>query len=126
MLAVIGVLSVVIMQCLVMSMRERARMAARQAAVELAANVLEAARAQPWDKLDKNWAVGQTIPAETEGLLPEGKMLVTVDAPAGSPWWTRRVTVEIRWRSDLQGTQQSVQLASFFSAREAKSRGGQP
>ena len=125
-LAVIGVLGVVIMQCLVTSMRERDRLTARQTAVELAANVLEAARAQPWEKLDKNWAAAQSIPAETEGLLPDGKILVTVDAPVGSPWWTRRVTVDVRWQSDPPGMQQSVQLAGFFSARAAKKQGEQP
>src|SRR5262245_51499756 len=53
--AIVAVLFVIVAQCVAVSFRERARAASRHAATELAANVLEAARAQPFDKLDKTW-----------------------------------------------------------------------
>src|SRR6266545_7052074 len=84
-LAVIGVVAVVVGQCFVWSVGERARLRARQAALELAANVLEAGRAASWDKLDRQWAEEQTIPAEMATLLPAGKLVVTLEAEKSLP-----------------------------------------
>ena len=58
-------------------------------AIELAANVLEAARAEPVDKLDKAWADAQQVPSDMEIVLPDAKGTYHFDpattalAPAG-------------------------------------------
>src|SRR2546421_4359682 len=63
-LAIVGILAVIVSQCIVWSLQERARLASHQAALELADNLLEMARAQPWERLDQSWADAQAIPAE--------------------------------------------------------------
>ena len=74
--AVFGVLAVIVSQCIALSLRERGRTESHQAALELANNVLEAARAQPWDMLDQSWADGQSIPSGMQALLPDGAIRV--------------------------------------------------
>ncbi len=122
-LAVVAVVSVIVAQALVWSMRERARLATKQAALELAANILEGARAEPFDKLDKTWADSQTIPSDMADLLPEGKVAVIVVPLAKEG--VKRVTVEVHWQFTTSVPGQSVQLTSVFSARSAK-KGGTP
>jgi type II secretory pathway pseudopilin PulG len=124
-LAVLAVLGVIVAQCVVWSVRERARLASHQTALELCANVLEAARAQPWERLDKKWADGQSIPSEMTELLPQGKLVVTLEPGQPLPQ-SRRVTVEVRWQSVANVPPQSVRLTGIFSGREAKKIGGQP
>src|SRR5262249_10918967 len=77
-MAVTAVLGVIVAQLAVSAMRERAQLTARQAALELAANVLETARARPWQQLDAEWASAQKVSDDTAELLPEGKLVVTV------------------------------------------------
>lgn len=123
-LAVVAVLGVIIAQCLVWSWQERFRLAAHQAALELAANVLEAARAQPWDRLDQSWADAQVIPSHSQELLPDGKLVVTVE-----PWpgqlHTRRVTVAVSWQF-ASYLPRRVQLTTLLSARSGKLPGATP
>ena len=124
-LAVFALLALIVAQAMFWSLRERARLTAHQAALELAANVLEAARAQPVEKLDQAWADAHTIPSDTADLLPAGKLLVTL-APLPSLPQAKRVTVEVRWQSVAEVPQQSVQLTSVLTARAAKKTGGEP
>lgn len=121
-LAIVAVLGVIIVQCLVWSLQERVRLRAHQAALELAANVLEAARALPWEQLEQPWADAQTIPAASVDLLPEGKMVVTIEPVAGLPR-TRRITVALSWQFAAY-LPRSVQLTTLLSARSAKQTGG--
>ena len=100
-------------------------MASHQAANELAANLLEAARALPFDQLDQRWADAQTIPSEMAALLPEGKVIVTVES-AKSSANMKRVTAEVRWPLAPNQQPQSVQLTTLLSGREAKKIGGTP
>jgi type II secretory pathway pseudopilin PulG len=127
-LAAVAVLGVVVAQCLVWSQRERQRSAAERAAVELAANILEAARARPFEQLDRDWATGQTVPAAMHDLLPAGKVVVTLEPlePKQPLAQTRRVTVEVRWQFDPQMPAQSVSLTTVLSGRTAKKTGGEP
>jgi type II secretory pathway pseudopilin PulG len=120
-MAVTAVLGVVLAQCTVWAMRERARLTAQRAALELAANVLEEGRARPWEKLDQSWAAAQTVPATMAELLPEGKVVVTL-APQAGATHLRRLTVEVRWQAAAQPTPQSVELTTLLSGRE----GGRP
>src|SRR5205823_2050223 len=110
-MAIIAILIVIVAQCVLLSIQERARTAAHHAALELAANVLEDARAQPFDKLDKAWADAQVIPSESSALLPDGKVVVTVEPEKSTPK-VRRVTVEVRWQFDANLPNRSVQLTT--------------
>jgi prepilin-type N-terminal cleavage/methylation domain-containing protein len=122
--AIVAILVVIVAQCVLLSIQERARIVAHQAALELAANVLEDARAQPFDKLDKTWAAAQAIPSESEGLLMDGKLVVTIEPEKSAPK-AKRVTVEVHWLYDANLPRRSVQLMTVFSGRERK-KGGTP
>ncbi len=122
---IIAIMVVIVAQCLALSLQERARIAAHQAALELAANVLEDARAQPFEKLDKTWADAQAIPSETAALLPDGKIVVTVEPEKGVPK-ARRVTVEVHWHFEAHLTNTNVRLTTVLSGRTAKKTGGEP
>ena len=124
-LAVIAVVAVIVAQCTVWSLRERARFMAHQAALELAANVLEAGRAQPWEKLDQAWAEAQTVPTDMQGLLPDGRLIVKVVPEPNMPR-TRRLAAEVRWQSPTTPSPQSVSLSTLLSARAASKIGGKP
>ena len=123
-LAIIAIVGGIVAQSIVWGLQERAKLASHQAAVELAANVLEAARALPFDRLDKSWADAQTVPSESADLLPEGKVLVTLEP--GQPTSTKRLTVEVRWQVEPDHPARSVRLTSVFSNREDKKAGGKP
>jgi prepilin-type N-terminal cleavage/methylation domain-containing protein len=124
-LVAIAVVGVAIAQLAFFGIQELASLKAQQAANELAANILEAARTMPWERLDKEWAATQTVPADMKDLLPEGKVVVTVEE-AKSTALTRRVTVEVRWQFNTELPPQSVELTTVFSGRAAKQAGGQP
>ena len=94
-------------------------MASRLAATELAANILEEARALPIGQLDKSWADGHKVPSEMANLLPEGKIEVAVEPVSDLPS-ARRVSVEVRWRFEEHLPLQSVRLTTLLSARESK------
>jgi type II secretory pathway pseudopilin PulG len=123
-LAIIAVLAVIIAQCIYWSGRERQRMASQQAALELAANVLEAARAQPWEKLDQAWADAQSVPSDMQALLPDGKLVVTVVAEQQP--LTRRVTAEVRWQLEAHLPPQTTESTTLLSARTAQKAGSRP
>lgn len=123
--AIIAILVVIVAQCFAVSLRERARSASRHAATELTANLLEAARAQPLDKLDKTWADAQAIPTECADLLPQGKIIVTVEPDKAAPL-VKRVTAEVQWRFEEHLPMQSVQLTTLLAPRAAKAKEGTP
>jgi hypothetical protein len=104
-------------------MRERARNAEHQAAIELANNVLEAARSCSIDDLTPAWAARQKLPKEGNDLLPGGTLKVVVEPEKSIPS-ARRVVVEIRWGA--QPVPRSLQLVGIFSARSAVVTGGKP
>ena len=92
--------------------------------MEVAANVLEAARAEPWEKLDKTWADAQQVPSDMEAVLPDAKLAVSV-APEPKQTECRRVTVEVSWQFAPQPAKR-VQLTTLLSRREHKKPGGTP
>lgn len=107
------------------SLRERARSAARQLALELAANVLESARAQAWEDLTAEWAASQRIPDAWSDRLTEGRLAVGVEPEASRPR-TKRVIVEVHWMLDEGIESQPVRLISLFTARSAPDEGAAP
>ena len=124
-LGIVVVLGVIVAQCVAWSMRERTRMSAHQAALELADNILEAARAQPWKQLDQAWGDAQTIPAAMAGLLPDGKVVVKVKAGQQEPE-ARHVTVTVDWHFEPHLPPQSVELTTVLSGRSAKKAEAKP
>jgi len=124
-LAIMGLLGVIVAQCVFWSLSERTHLEANQASLEIAANVLETARAQPWQDLNQSWAGAQAIPSEMQDLLPDGKMVVTVEHEQSEPG-IKRVTVEVRWRFEEHFPPHSVRLSSLFSPRMAQKTGDKP
>jgi len=104
-----------------LSVAERGRNAARQQALEEAANALETARACAWDELTPEWAAAQRL-SEASGRLPEGKLTVRVEAESDRPR-TKRVTAVVSWKRGSQ--EEKVELVGLFSARTADV-GGKP
>lgn len=115
---------VVVMQLGYWSLRQRAQAVAEQVAIELAANVLEAARAQPWESLTSDWAASQQIPPSLQPSLPGGMLTVQIE-PEESLTETKRVTAEIRWMLDEEIQSRPIRLEGLFTARSAPSAGGQ-
>jgi prepilin-type N-terminal cleavage/methylation domain-containing protein len=124
-LAILAILVVIVAQSIAWSLRERARAAAHQAALELATNMLEVARAQPWEQLDNTWAAAQTVPSEMKLLLPEGKIHMTIEPGQPEPG-TRRVTAEVTWQFEAHLPPHSVELTTIMSGRVGKKAGGKP
>ncbi len=124
-LGVLGVVLLLLAQLGGQVLLERRRNAARQEAVEAAANVLEAARACPWDELTPAWAARQRLPESLSRRLPGGRLQVRVEPEASRPN-TRRVTVEVRWSHNDNRPAPPVQLVALRSARSGPAAGGKP
>lgn len=124
-LAILLIVGMIVAQSIVWSLRERQRLAAHHAALEIAANVLEEAQALPFEQLDQAWAEAQTLPSEVAGMLPEGKLLVTI-ATMKDAAQAKRVTVEVRWQQIADMPPRSVTLATVLSGRSAIKKGNEP
>jgi prepilin-type N-terminal cleavage/methylation domain-containing protein len=105
--------------------QERVRGGLRQEVDETAANVMESARACPWEDLTKKWAEAQHLPEALARRLGDGRLTVQVE-PEPSRQHVKRVTVEITWKPRNRGTQQSARLVGLFSARSAGIKGTRP
>src|SRR5262245_44566336 len=77
-MVVLAILIPLVAQLYVWTLQERLRGEARQTAMECADNILEAARAVPWESLTPEWAGKQELPSELESYLPQGKLSVTI------------------------------------------------
>jgi hypothetical protein len=104
---------------------ERLRSSGRQQALEAAANVLEAARACPWDELTPAWAGRQTLPPDLAEWLLDARLQVRVEPEASRPN-ARRVTVEIRWSHARGREANPVRLVTVRSTRSTTTPGGEP
>ena len=124
-LGILGAVLLLLAQLAVVVLRERQRSAARQDALETAANVLEAARACPWDDLTPAWAARQRLPEPVAGRLRNGRLEVRVEPEASRPH-TRRVTVEVRWSLADDRPAPPVRLVGLRSARSAPATGDKP
>lgn len=105
------------------SLRQRQDIEARQAALELATNVLETATSMTAEQLTQDWAAQQRLPAEFEPLLPLGKMEVRV---ATERFDSRRIDVDIFWRPDETGLAHKVHLTTLRAPRERDGKGSTP
>ncbi len=121
-LAALAVVMLLVAQLATYCMMERLRISTRQAALEAAANVLEAARLETPESLTDAWAAARNLPAEDSNLPPESRLRVQMEAEKGVPG-VRRVTVEVVWRFHADEEEQTVQLVGFFGPRSAAGGG---
>jgi hypothetical protein len=125
-MAALGVLSmalVLIVQLGSWSRLQRAETAARHEAVEAAANVLERARAQPWESLTSQWAAAQKLSDDFGHRSLGASLDVQVSTYASQ---LKRVTVTIRF-TDVNGSaRRPVQLVGWFAARSGSATGAKP
>jgi prepilin-type N-terminal cleavage/methylation domain-containing protein len=124
-LAILGVIGAGVAQCTHWVTIEVARSASRPAALELAANILEDAQARPWEDLDDAWAARQSVPADSELLLPDGKVLVSLKPAASAPL-AKRVTVEVFWASEPGLPPRTVLMSAVIGPRKSGKSGGVP
>jgi len=106
-------------------MRDRKRNADRHEALELAANILESARACPWNSLSPSWAAEQKLPDFPVERLHEGRLTVRVESAADDPA-IKRVTVAIHWLQEDGKAARPVELTALFSTRTAPGKERNP
>jgi Tfp pilus assembly protein PilE len=117
-LVALTVVMLVVAQLATMSMIERVRLSARHAAVELAANILERARAEPVEALTPAWAGAQQLHGEESALPPDCELQVRVEPEKATPG-AHRVTVGVSWSFHSDEEKQTVQLVGVFGPRSA-------
>lgn len=119
-LALLAVVMIIVAQLSYWSISNRLETAARHLALEHANNILEAARATPFEKLDNQWAADLGLPPDSQGYLPDGTLEVTVVPEPAVPG-LKRVTVAISWDRRSGLPQDVVKLVALFAAtKEAK------
>lgn len=119
---ILGAVVVIIGQVSYWNLREQLHASARQAALELAANLLEKARARDWQTLTPEWAASQALPEQGD-LLPQGRLDVTVTTEKETPL-LKRVVVVIHWRPQASVPEQSLELVTLIAARSTRGPGG--
>jgi hypothetical protein len=124
-LAILAFAMGLVVQLAFWSMRERASTAARFVAIEQAANVLEAARATPWDSLNDEWAEAQTLPLELSDQLQDATLVVEVEPLEAQPL-TKRVVVELRWWRGEGVEAQPLRMHGLFTRRSNGALEGMP
>ncbi|HEV3203002.1 MAG TPA: type II secretion system protein [Gemmataceae bacterium] len=117
-LGILAIVVVIVAQLGFQSLRDRWRNAARHQALELAANILEAARACPWESLTPQWAAEQRLPEHADQHLHEGRLIVRVEPGPEGPN-IKRVTVAIHWTQDENKPARPVELTALFGPRSA-------
>lgn len=91
---------------------ERLRSDERLAALTLAENAIEAARATPFDRLTPEWAAALKPDEESAAQLPELDFQVRVEPLAGRVG-VKRVDVRLRWRQT--GPDAPVRLTAYLA-----------
>lgn len=120
-LGILALAMVLVAQVSVCILGEHSRAGADLAAEELAANVLESARAQPWEALTPTWAAAQSLPAP---FAERGWRLTVIVAPETGRRGVKRVTVEVDRSGGETAHPRPVRLVGLFSARLLPGPGG--
>jgi Tfp pilus assembly protein PilV len=115
--SVLATAMLLVAQLVTWTLAERSRALLQQEAVEAAVNVLEVARATPWDRLDADWAKAQKAPDSLAERLNAPQWSVRVSNEADRPL-TKRVTVEIEGKNIGP-----VHMTALFSARSTVLKG---
>lgn len=121
-LALLGVALTLVAQVGLWALTDRSRSADRQEATELAANLLESARATDWSDLTPAWAAGQKLSDDQSARC--WRLEVRVTPEVGRPQ-VKRVLVRVTLRSQGDGADRTIELVGLFAARTAESKGDQ-
>ncbi len=113
-LAMLTMASVLVAELTTWALAERARADTRLAAIEWADNVLESARAQPWNDLTPAWAATQKLPEDLAFRMLEPVVTVTVEPEAERPL-LKRVTVTVKWNQAFKAPAPPVVMSSVFA-----------
>jgi type II secretory pathway pseudopilin PulG len=100
------------------SLIERGRTEERLAALDAAANVLEAARAKKRGDVTSSWAAGQRLSDSVAARLGDGTLVVRVIDEPDRPH-VKRVTVLIEWDHQPSVPPRTVTLVGLFAERSA-------
>jgi prepilin-type N-terminal cleavage/methylation domain-containing protein len=115
-LTILGIAAVVAAQLATWTLAERARTLARQAATDAAADVMESARARPWNDLTPEWAAARRLPQHLTARMPDGTLAVRVEPEPNRPH-VKRVTVTVQWNRMPDVPPQAVSLVALFAER---------
>jgi type II secretory pathway pseudopilin PulG len=121
----LGLLSLAIVllaQIVVGQVVGRKQQAARLAALEAAANILESARTLTPDELSPRWAESQHLSAESAEKMLDPTLLVRVE-PQPNMSRLKRVTVRISWAPATGRPVGNVELTGYFGARKTSPAG---
>jgi len=117
-LSILAVATLLAAQLATWSFSDRIRNQDRRLAEELAANVLESARACSWDELTPQWAGQQELPPTLAER--QWKLKVEVDSEKSRPL-VKRVTVHVQSWYATSTPPQPVRMTGLFSARSLAS-----
>jgi type II secretory pathway pseudopilin PulG len=118
-LGIVGLALTLVAEVAITSLAERNRALDERAAQEFAANVLESARACPWEKLTREWAAQQRLPAL---FTQRGWQLVVHLETEKSQPLAKRVTVRVTWQPGKKPAPRPVELVGVFAARTAPAK----
>lgn len=120
-MALLGVALTLVAQVGLWTLRDRGRTSEHQAMREFAVNVLEAARARPFDELTPQWAAEQRLPGD---FAERGWQLTVRVEPEKDRPHVRRVTVTVRQETPDAPAARPIELVGLFAARSAAAKGG--
>lgn len=121
-LVTLAIAGVIIAQLLTWLLNERIRADQRQAALEWAVNVLEAARAQPWADVNAEWAANQRLPSAQANRLNHPTATVRVESVPGQTG-VKQITAEVRWLNNDGTPTRPIVMTTRLANR---SPGGRP
>lgn len=124
-LGMLGVAAVLVGQLAVVTLREQRRGLARLDAIEQAANVLEAIRAEPFEQLDEDLARRLSSESELAHRADGGRVQVSIES-TNDALATLRISVSVQWEDYIGNNLQSVTLTTLRSARQRPIRAGGP
>jgi prepilin-type N-terminal cleavage/methylation domain-containing protein len=120
-LAVLLGTAALVAETAVWSLSQRGRTAARLDAVDVATNILERARALPWDELTEQWGSDQQMPSTFAARWPDCRLSVRVEPQSKRPH-AKRVTVEVRPLEPNRAGWQPVTMTAVFAARTTEAK----
>ena len=110
--AILAVLLIVCAQMLTRTAVQQQAIANRRAALEMAANAMERARAIPWEDLNAA-SLGPIAQAVAgQAMLRGARIDVTVDEPE-SDVPAKRIRVTVDWREQRDGEQRTQKLTAW-------------
>jgi hypothetical protein len=118
-MAMLMVGATIVGQVMVWSMAERLRLETRLQAMEWAADVLESARATPWDKLSPEWGDQQKLPETLSDRMRSPSVKVQVVAEEKRPH-LKRITVQLQWKLPDGTSEAPISLSGFIAERRSE------